>query len=89
MREFEQPSTARVCAIVDVSRSTQCGGGGTLVAHLIARAIATIGMSAVFFQDPFGLVTFDEGFTHLAAIRPATGKGHVNPAKLDFPTHGI
>lgn len=34
-------------------------------------------MSAVFFQDPFGLVTFDEGFTHLSAIRPATGKGHV------------
>lgn len=77
VREFEQASTARVTAIADVSRSTQCGGGGTLVAHLIARAIATIGMSAVFFQDPFGLVTFDEGFTHLAAIRPATGKGHV------------
>jgi hypothetical protein len=44
---------------------------------IVARAIATIGMSAVFFQDPFGLVTFDEGFTHLAAIRPRTGKNHV------------
>ena len=43
----------------------------------VARAVATIGMSAVFFQDPFGLVTFDEGFRHLAAIRPRTGKGHV------------
>jgi uncharacterized protein (DUF58 family) len=77
VREFEQPSTARVTAVADVSRSTQCGGGGTLIAHLIARAIATLGMSAVFFQDPFGMLTFDEGFTHLAAIRPATGKGHV------------
>jgi uncharacterized protein (DUF58 family) len=77
VREFEQPSTARVTAIADVSRSTQCGGGGTLVAHLIARAIATIGMSAVFFQDPFGLVTFDEDFTHLAALRPGTGKRYV------------
>lgn len=77
VREFEQPSTASVAAIADVSRSTRCGGGGTLIAALVARAIATIGMSAVFFQDPFGLVTFDEGFTHLAGIRPSTGKGHV------------
>lgn len=77
VREFEQPSTASVAAIADVSRSTRCGGGGTVIAALVARAIATIGMSAVFFQDPFGLVTFDEGFTHLAGIRPSTGKGHV------------
>jgi hypothetical protein len=34
-------------------------------------------MSAVFFQDPFGLVTFDAGFTHLAALRPLTGKSHI------------
>ena len=34
-------------------------------------------MSAVFFQDPFGLVTFDSGFVHLAALRPRTGKSHV------------
>ena len=77
VRDFEQPSTARVMAIADVSRSTQCGTSKALIAHLVARAIATIGMSAVFFQDPFGLVTFDEGFSHLAAIRASTGKGHV------------
>lgn len=77
VRDFEQPTTARVTVIADVSRSTQCGTSRTLIAHLIARAIATIGMSAVFFQDPFGLVTFDEGFTHLGALRPSTGKGHV------------
>jgi uncharacterized protein (DUF58 family) len=77
VRDFEQPSTARVTAIADVSRSTQCGTSRTLIAHLISRAIATIGMSAVFFQDPFGLVTFDEGFRHLAAVRSSTGKGHV------------
>lgn len=77
VRDFEQPSTARVTAIADVSRSTQCGTRGLLIAHVIARAVATAGMSAVFFQDPFGLVTFDEGFSHLAAIRSATGKGHV------------
>jgi uncharacterized protein (DUF58 family) len=77
VREFEQPSTATVAAIADVSRSTRCGAGGTLVAAIVARAIATVGMSAVFFQDPFGLVTFDEGFMHLSAIRPSTGKAHV------------
>src|SRR5919198_512760 len=63
VREFEQPSTAVVTAIADVSQSTRCGAGGpstslgagTTIAALIARAIATVGMSAVFFQDPFGM----------------------------------
>ncbi len=77
VREFEQPSTATVAAIADVSLSTRCGVDGTSIAALVARAIATIGMSAVFFQDPFGLVTFDEGFQHVGGIRPKTGKGHV------------
>ena len=77
VREFEQPSTAMVTAIADVSASTRCGVDGRPIAALVARAIATIGMSAVFFQDPFGIVTFDEGFTHLAGVRPRTGKGQV------------
>jgi hypothetical protein len=50
---------------------------GVPIAAAIARAIATLGMSAVFFQDPFGLITFDAGFTHLSALRPRTGKPHV------------
>jgi len=77
VREFEQPSTATVMAIADVSPSTRCGAGGVPIAAAVARSIATIGMSAVFFQDPFGLVTFDAGFVHLAALRPRTGKSHV------------
>jgi uncharacterized protein (DUF58 family) len=77
VREFEQPSTATVIAIADLSPSTRCGVGGVQIAAAIARSIATLGMSAVFFQDPFGLVTFDAGFVHLAALRPRTGKGHV------------
>ena len=77
VREFEQPSTALVFAIADISASTRCGAAGTPIAAVIARVIATIGMSAVFFQDPFGLVTFDEGFAHLAAIRPRSGKRHL------------
>ena len=77
VREFEQPSTATVACVADVSASTRCGVNGKPIAAIVARAIATIGMSAVFFQDPFGIVTFDEGFQHLAGIRPRTGKGHV------------
>ena len=77
VREFEQPSTATVVAVADHSLSTRCGVDGVPIAAAVARAVATIGMSASFFQDPFGLVTFDTGFEHLAAIRPRTGKRHV------------
>lgn len=77
VRDFEQPSTATVVAIADVSLSTRCGLNGVSIAKPVARAIATVGLSAVFFQDPFGLITFDAGFQHLGGIRPRTGKGHV------------
>ena len=77
IREFEQPSTAPVVAVADMSLSTRCGIDGVPIAAAVARAVATIGLSAVFFQDPFGLVTFDEGFKHLGGIRPRTGKSHV------------
>jgi uncharacterized protein (DUF58 family) len=77
IREFEQPSNATVVAVADHSLSMRCGVNGVPVAATVARAIATLGLSAVFFQDPFGLITFDRGFQHLGAIRPRTGKGHV------------
>ena len=77
VREFEQQSTGTVMPIADFSPSTRCGVGGVPIAAAVARAIAIIGMSAVFFQDPFGLVTFDRGFEHLAALRPRLGKSHV------------
>lgn len=77
VREFEQPSTATVAAIADVSSSTRCGLDGVPIGAAVARAVATIGLSAVFFQDRFGLVTFDTSFEHLSAIRPRTGKRHV------------
>jgi uncharacterized protein (DUF58 family) len=77
VREFEQPSNATVMAIADMSLSMRCGFDGVPIAAAVARAIATIGMSAVFFQDPFGLITFDYDFRHLGGIRPRTGKSHV------------
>lgn len=77
VRDFEQKSTATVVAVADASLSTRCGIDGVPIAAAIARAIGTIGMSAVFFQDLFGLITFDARFDQLAAVRPHVGKGQV------------
>ena len=77
IREFEQPSTASVVVVADGSLSTRCGIDGIPIAAAIARTIGTIGMSAVFFQDMFGLITFDAKFEQLAAIRPRIGKNQV------------
>jgi uncharacterized protein (DUF58 family) len=77
MREFEQDSTGTVIAVADASLSTRCGMNGTSIAAAIARSVAAVGLSAVFFQDMFGLISFDEGFRQIAAARPRIGKPHV------------
>jgi uncharacterized protein (DUF58 family) len=77
VREFEQPTTSGVIIVADRSASTRCGMDGVPIAVTIARAIATIGMSAVFFQDSIGLVTFDMRTGELGAVRPRIGKGQV------------
>jgi uncharacterized protein (DUF58 family) len=77
VRDFEQPSTASVVVVADRSASTRCGISGLSIAALIARAIATFGVSAVFFQDQFGLMTFDGRFDRLRFVRPRVGKGQV------------
>jgi uncharacterized protein (DUF58 family) len=76
-REFEQNSTGTVIAVADASLSTRCGVHGVPIAAAIARSVAAVGLSSVFFQDMFGLITFDEGFHQLAAARPRIGKPHV------------
>jgi uncharacterized protein (DUF58 family) len=77
IREFEQPSTSTVVMVADRSLSTRCGMDGVPIATTIARALATIGISAVFFQDAVGLVTFDHEFSQLQSLRPRIGKGQV------------
>ncbi len=77
IREFEQPSTSSVIMVADRSLSTRCGMDGVPIATTIARALATIGMSAVFFQDSVGLVTFDHDFSNIQGLRPRIGKGQV------------
>ena len=76
-REFEQPSNATIVAVADASLSTRCGTAGTVIAAAIARSLATVGMSAVLFQDLFGLITFDNELRQVAAVRPRIGKPHV------------
>lgn len=76
-REFEQPSNATIIAVADASRSTQCGAAGTPIAAAIARSVAAVGLSAVLFQDQFGLVTFDDQLRQMAGVRARIGKPHV------------
>jgi uncharacterized protein (DUF58 family) len=85
VREFDQPSTATVVAVADLSLSTRCGvarGTGsrrqeTPIAAAAGRALAIIGFSAAFFQDRFGLMAFERDFSHLAGVAPRTGRNHV------------
>lgn len=76
-REFDQDSNATVMAVADASFSTRCGVDGVTIASAIARSVAAAGLSAVFFQDQFGLITFDEQFHQLSAARPRVGRSHV------------
>lgn len=77
VRDYEQPGTAPIVVVADQSPSTRCGAAGVPIAAGIARAMATIGLSAVYFQDMFGIITFDKGFANLAALRPRVGRSHV------------
>ena len=77
VREFEQHSTATVMVVADRSASAFCGIDGLSIASGVAHAVATIGLSAVFFQDLFGVMTFDRGFERLSAVRPRIGRNHV------------
>src|SRR3954470_15676490 len=76
-REFEQDSNATIVAVADASMSTRCGVNGVPIAAAIARSVAAVGLSAVFFQDQFGLITFDDQFRQVAAARPRIGRSHV------------
>jgi uncharacterized protein (DUF58 family) len=76
-RQFDQDSNATVVAVADVSMSTRCGIGGAPIAAAIARSVAAVGLSALFFQDLFGLITFDDQFRQVTSARPRIGRSHV------------
>lgn len=85
-REFEQDSNATIVAVADASLSTRCGARGTLIMTAVARCLAAIGLSAVLFQDQFGLITFDDRLQQIATVRPRIGKSHVSHC-LDLYQH--
>ena len=74
-REFEQEGTASMIVVADTSRSTRCGVGGVSIAQVVARAVATLGLAAAFFQDQVGLVALD-GPNRRLVVRPRVGKNH-------------
>jgi uncharacterized protein (DUF58 family) len=76
-RDFEQDSNATIIAVADASLSTRCGVQGVPIAAAIARAVAAAGLSAMFFQDLFGLVTFDDRFQEVDVARPKIGRSHL------------
>ena len=76
-RDFEQDSNATIIAVADASLSTRCGVQGVPIAAAIARAVAAAGLSAMFFQDLFGLVTFDDRFEEVTVARPKIGRSHL------------
>ncbi len=47
------------------------------IAAGIATSIATLGLSAALFQNMFGMITFDDRFHQIAAVRPQVGRSHV------------
>ena len=48
-----------------------------MIAHAISRAMAAAGLSALFFQDLFGIVAFDDRFQQLTGARPRIGRSHL------------
>jgi uncharacterized protein (DUF58 family) len=76
-RDFEQDSNATIVAVADASLSTRCGVRGVPIAAAIARAVAAAGLSAMFFQDLFGIVTFNDQFQQIASARPRIGRSHL------------
>lgn len=77
VRDFEQTGTAAVVVVADRSPSTQCGTDRRPVAQTIAWTIGTLGVSAALFQDAFGLITFDRGFTGMASVPAKPGRNQV------------
>jgi uncharacterized protein (DUF58 family) len=76
-RDFEQDSNATIVAVADASLSTRCGAYGATIGVAIARALAAAGLSAVFFQDLFGVITFGDTLRPIVTAPPRIGRSHV------------
>jgi uncharacterized protein (DUF58 family) len=75
VRECVEERSIDIWIAADASCSTRCGVPGALIGTGIARAIATIGLSASIFQDTVGLVLF--GGKEPVIEPPRGGRNHV------------
>ena len=75
-REYEQESTASIVIVADDSLSTRCGAVGISIGATISRALATLGLAGVFFQDMVGLITMNQNGLRLLSY-PRSGKDHL------------
>lgn len=76
VREFEEDKNGTILIVTDASLSMYCGVDGFSSRNIVLRAIATIGLSGVFFQDLTGLFIFDHEYNYVH-IRPRMGKNNV------------
>ena len=76
VREYVEERSVDVLIVADASLSVRCGVNGTTVGNIISRVIATIGLSAVVFQDRVGLAIFG-GKKDYFLETPKGGKNHV------------
>lgn len=76
VREFEETKRITILVLADNTLSARCGIGGISPAHIVARVIATLGVSAALFRDLLGLISFDENF-RLDLVAPRIGRNHL------------
>jgi uncharacterized protein (DUF58 family) len=75
VREFIEERSIDIVIAADISCSTRCGPPGAMIGKGIARAVATIGLSASIFQDTVGMVLF--GGNEPVIEPPRGGRNHV------------
>jgi uncharacterized protein (DUF58 family) len=61
VNESAEERTVDLLFAIDASLSVRCGMHGMTVAHVIARILATIGLSATLLQDRVGMMVFGAG----------------------------
>ncbi len=61
VNESAEERTVDLLFVLDASLSVRCGVRGITAAHVIARVLATIGLSATIFQDRVGMMVSGTG----------------------------
>ncbi len=76
VRECVEERSVDVMIAADGSLSTRCGAENVMIGSIIAKVIATLGLSAVIFQDRVGLAVFGGNKDYFTELSKG-GKNHV------------